>query len=191
MAIQTSKQLQTFWGAMRRRLWDVRTSPFLWTNRTYSPWAPAAQAQALSYRSAHLKEGLPSRADLVEGDGSKKTCLYRTWERGRIVIKSRKTTGKQMLKCALACVAASCVGAAVFAAPMTTAPKTKLIGPSPQTSEAKLAYDALGKGPALQLGRAAAGADEDCVRVTRMGSRRASLRDTRLNLPGIEGHERQ
>ena len=35
-------------------------------------------------------------------------------------------------------------------------------------SETKTSYAPLAKGPALQLGRAGAGEDEDCVRVTRM-----------------------
>jgi hypothetical protein len=104
----------------------------------------------------------------AEGDETKRACLCRTWERVRLMIKPRKTMGKQLLTYALASVAASCLGAVVFAAPMTIIPKAKVIGPSPQSSETKPAYVALGKGPAFQLGRAAAGEDEDCVRVTRV-----------------------
>ena len=72
--------------------------------------------------------------------------------------------GRQALKYAMAGIAVSCLGAAVFAAPT---PKAKDYGPSQHTSETKTAY-APGKGPAFPLGRAAAGEDEDCVRVTRM-----------------------
>ncbi len=84
------------------------------------------------------------------------------------MIKSRTAIGKRALKYAMAGIAVSCLGAAVFAAPMTITPKAKLFGSAPRTSEMKTVYAPLGKGPALQLGRAAAGEDEDCVRVTRM-----------------------
>jgi hypothetical protein len=80
------------------------------------------------------------------------------------MIKSHKSFGKQALKYALAGIAVSCLGAAVFAAPMTI---TSIAKPSQHTSETKTTY-AHGRGPAFQLGRAAAGEDEDCVRVTRM-----------------------
>ena len=83
------------------------------------------------------------------------------------MIKSHKAFGLQALKYAMAGIAVSCLGAAVFAAPMTITPKAKVYGPSQHTSETKTAY-APGKGPAFHLGRAAAGEDEDCVRVTRM-----------------------
>ena len=80
------------------------------------------------------------------------------------MIKSHKSFGRQALKYALAGIAVSCLGAAVFAAPVTI---TSIAKPSQHTSETKTAY-AHGRGPAFQLGRAAAGEDEDCVRVTRM-----------------------
>jgi hypothetical protein len=82
------------------------------------------------------------------------------------MIKSRKVVGRQALKYAMAGIAVSCLGAAVFAAPMTITPKAKAF--SQGTSETKAVYAPLGKGPAFQLDRAAAGEDEDCVRVTRM-----------------------
>jgi hypothetical protein len=82
------------------------------------------------------------------------------------MIKSRKAIGKQAFKYAMAGIAVSCLGAAVFAAPMTITPKAKLFSPAQRTSET--VYAPLGRGPAFQLGRAAAGEDEDCVRVTRM-----------------------
>jgi hypothetical protein len=76
--------------------------------------------------------------------------------------------GSFNLKIAMAAIAASCLGAAVFAAPMTITPKAKIFSPAHRTSDAKPGYAPLGKGPAFQLGRAAPGEDEDCVRVTRM-----------------------
>jgi hypothetical protein len=84
------------------------------------------------------------------------------------MIKPRKAIGKRALKYAMAGIAVSCFGAAVFAAPMSITPKAKLFSYAPRTSETKTVYAPLGKGPAFQLGRAAAGEDEDCVRVTRM-----------------------
>ncbi|QBR71604.1 hypothetical protein CU048_10290 [Beijerinckiaceae bacterium] len=81
------------------------------------------------------------------------------------MISSHQALGRQAFKYAMAGIAVSCLGAAVFAAPMTITPKTKVFS---QSQEAKTAFEPLGKGPAFQLGRAAAGEDEDCVRVTRM-----------------------
>ncbi|HEX3496061.1 MAG TPA: hypothetical protein VHT02_02630 [Methylocella sp.] len=81
------------------------------------------------------------------------------------MIKSRKVIGQQALKYAMAGIAVSCLGAAVFAAPMTITPKAKAFSSAQRTSAV---YAPLGKGPAFQLGRAGAGEDEDCVRVTRM-----------------------
>jgi hypothetical protein len=77
-------------------------------------------------------------------------------------------TGSFNLKFAMAAIAASCLGGAVFAAPMTITPKAKIFSSAHRTSETKPGYAPLGKGPAFQLGRAAAGEDEDCVRVTRI-----------------------
>ncbi len=84
------------------------------------------------------------------------------------MIKSRKAIGKQALKYAMAGIAVSFLGAAVFAAPMTITPKAKVFSPAQRTGETKTVYAPLSKGPAFQLGRATAGEDEDCVRVTRM-----------------------
>jgi hypothetical protein len=84
------------------------------------------------------------------------------------MIKSRKAIGIQALRYAMAGIAVSCLGAAGFAAPMTITPKAKVFSSSQRTAETKTVYAPLGKGPAFQLGRAAAGEDEDCVRVTRM-----------------------
>lgn len=84
------------------------------------------------------------------------------------MIQSSKSLGNQALKYAMAGVAVMCLGAAVFAAPLTITPKAKLFSVQQRSSETKSAYAPLGKGPAFQLGRAAAGEEEDCVRVTRM-----------------------
>ena len=84
------------------------------------------------------------------------------------MIALNQAIGKQALKSAMAGIAVSCLGAAVFAAPMTITPKAKVFSASQRTSETKTGYAPLGKGPAFQLGRAAAGEDQDCVRVTRM-----------------------
>jgi len=84
------------------------------------------------------------------------------------MIKSHKAFGRQALKCTMACIAVSCLGLAGFAAPMTITPIAKVYGPSQHTSETKTTYKSLSKGPAFQLSRAAAGEDEDCVRVTRV-----------------------
>jgi hypothetical protein len=84
------------------------------------------------------------------------------------MIKSRIAIGSQALKYAMAGIAVSCLGAAVFAAPMTISPKAKILGTAQRASETKTVFAPLGKGPAFQLGRAAAGEDEDCVRVTRI-----------------------
>jgi hypothetical protein len=84
------------------------------------------------------------------------------------MLTSCKVIGNQALKYAMAGIAVSCLGAAVFAAPMTISPKAKVLGAAQRASGTKALYAPLGKGPAFQLGRAAAGEDEDCVRVTRM-----------------------
>jgi hypothetical protein len=75
---------------------------------------------------------------------------------------------KQALKYAMVGIALSCLGAAVFAAPLTITPKAKLGTQAQHSNETKSAYAPLAQGPAFQLGRSAAGEDEDCVRVTRI-----------------------
>jgi hypothetical protein len=84
------------------------------------------------------------------------------------MIQSHKAFGNQALKYAMAGVAVTCLGAAVFAAPLTITPKARVFNVSQRKSETKSVYAPLGKGPAFQLGHAAAGEDEDCVRVTRV-----------------------
>ncbi len=83
------------------------------------------------------------------------------------MIKLRKTFGTQALRVTMAGIAASCLGAAVFAAPLAITPKGK-VALAGQMVEHRSAFEPLTKGPAVELGRAAPGEDEDCVRVTRM-----------------------
>jgi len=59
---------------------------------------------------------------------------------------------------------------------MTSTSNAKVFSPLQRTTGTKTVYAPPGKGPAFQLGRAAAGEDE---------SRRAGLGHTLLNLPGI------
>lgn len=80
----------------------------------------------------------------------------------------QRALGKQALKYAMAGIAVSCLGAAVFAAPLTITPKAKVTNPALRSGETKTALQPLGTGPAFQLGRAAPGEEEDCVRVTRI-----------------------
>lgn len=82
--------------------------------------------------------------------------------------QSYKVLGNQALKYAMTGVAVTCLGAAVFAAPLTITPKPNSVGVQPQGHEIKSAFAPLGTGPALQLDRAGAGEEEDCVRVTRI-----------------------
>ncbi|MCI0465667.1 MAG: hypothetical protein L0Y57_01455 [Beijerinckiaceae bacterium] len=84
------------------------------------------------------------------------------------MIESHAAIGKQALKYAMVGITLSCLGAAVFAAPMSITPKAKLLNPANSASGGKAAFAPLGSGPAFQLGRAAAGEDEDCVRITRI-----------------------
>jgi hypothetical protein len=86
------------------------------------------------------------------------------------MIKSRKSVQIQALKVTMAGIAVSCLGAAVFAAPLTITPKSKIFDNGGQTVEHRSAYSygPLATGPALQLGRAGKGEDEDCVKVTRV-----------------------
>ncbi|VFU07291.1 hypothetical protein [Methylocella tundrae] len=87
------------------------------------------------------------------------------------MVNSRKTIGLQALKFTMAGIAVSCLGVAVFAAPMTMTPKSKIADTSQifeHRSVYSPGYEPLARGPAMQLGRAAPGEDEDCVRVTRV-----------------------
>lgn len=68
----------------------------------------------------------------------------------------------------MACVAASCIGAAVIAAPLAANFKAKVLPAHHDSLGRKIKYAPLASGPALQLGRAAEGEDEDCVMVTKM-----------------------
>jgi hypothetical protein len=81
--------------------------------------------------------------------------------------ENRASIKKQAFKYALVGITLSCLGAAVFAAPLSITPRAKLASPSLATAT-KSAYAPLAQGPAFQLGRSAAGEDEDCVRITRI-----------------------
>lgn len=83
------------------------------------------------------------------------------------MIHSRKALGNLALKYAMLGISVSCLGAAVVAAPLTITPKSKVFN-AQHASGTKTSYAPLARGPALQLGHAGAGEDEDCVRVTRM-----------------------
>jgi hypothetical protein len=84
------------------------------------------------------------------------------------MIENRASIKKQAFKYALVVVTLSCLGAAVFAAPLSITPRAKLPSASSHAATAKSAYAPLAQGPAFQLGRSAAGEDEDCVRITRI-----------------------
>jgi len=83
------------------------------------------------------------------------------------MVKSSDNFGKLTLKLVMAGVAISCLGAAVVAAPLTITPKSKIYT-ALQNQEERVALQPLAAGPALQLGKAAPGEDEDCVKITRM-----------------------
>jgi hypothetical protein len=84
------------------------------------------------------------------------------------MIRTSKTIGLQALKVTMAAIGVSCLGVAVFAAPMTMTPKSKIASTGSMVEHRSAAYEPLSQGPAIQLGRAAPGEDEDCVRVTRI-----------------------
>lgn len=80
--------------------------------------------------------------------------------------KSHNVIGSTALKLTMAAIGVSCLGVAVVAAPMSITPKSKIAASG--MIEHRSSYQPLTQGPAMQLGRAAAGEDEDCVRVTRI-----------------------
>ncbi len=80
------------------------------------------------------------------------------------MVKSREKIGRQVLKAGMAMIGVSCLGAAVFAAPLTVTPRNKVAS----SVQEKTTFEPLARGPAITLAKAEAGADEDCVRVTRM-----------------------
>ena len=126
------------------------------------------QGTSLLVAGSSLERKAPGNNQFAESDERNDACLRRRWKGMGTMIQSRKTMGKQILKYAIASIAVSCLSAAVFAAPMTITPKTKIFGSTQRSSHTKSAYAVLSKGPAFQLGRAAAGEDEDCVIVTRI-----------------------
>jgi hypothetical protein len=84
------------------------------------------------------------------------------------MIENRASIKKQAFKCALVGITLSCLGAAVFAAPLTMTPRPKAAASAARANTTKSAFAPLAQGPAFQLGRSAAGEDEDCVRITRI-----------------------
>jgi len=84
------------------------------------------------------------------------------------MIENRASIKKQAFKYALVGITLSCLGAAVFAAPLTATPRTKLAALAGRANATNSAFAPLAQGPAFQLGRSAAGEDEDCVRITRI-----------------------
>jgi hypothetical protein len=84
------------------------------------------------------------------------------------MIRPHFAVRKEALKYAMAGIAAFCLGAAVFAAPMPAMPKANMAPPAQRPDVGGTAFEPLGKGPGFQLGRAAPGEQEDCVKVTRI-----------------------
>jgi len=83
------------------------------------------------------------------------------------MIKTSESLGKLTFKLVMAGIAASCLGAAVVAAPLSVTPKSKIF-PAAQAAEERTALAPLATGPAIQLGQASGGEEEDCVKVTRV-----------------------
>ncbi len=84
------------------------------------------------------------------------------------MIENRASIKKQAFKYALVGITLSCLGAAVFAAPLTITPRTKVPASAARANTTKSAFAPLAQGPAFELGRPAAGEEEDCVRITRI-----------------------
>lgn len=86
------------------------------------------------------------------------------------VIQAPIVVKKEALKYAMAGIAAFCLGAAVFAAPMPAMTKGHIAASAtqPPADVGSANFAPLSQGPAFQLGRAAPGEEEDCVKVTRI-----------------------
>jgi len=84
------------------------------------------------------------------------------------MIKSSESFGKLTFKIVMAGIAVSCLGAAVVAAPLSITPKNKIYAQVQAAQERTSLLVPLAAGPALQLGQATGGAEEDCVKVTRV-----------------------
>jgi hypothetical protein len=83
------------------------------------------------------------------------------------MVKSSESIGKFTFKLVMAGVAVSCLGAAVVAAPLSITPKSKVYA-QVQAAQERTSLAPLATGPAMQLSQAADGAEEDCVKVTRI-----------------------
>ncbi len=94
------------------------------------------------------------------------------------MIKSSENLGKLTFKLVMAGIAVSCLGAAVVAAPLSITPKSKIF-PAAQAAQERAALAPLATGPAIQLGAANGGEEEDCVKVTRVTGPDGSVYATR------------
>lgn len=83
------------------------------------------------------------------------------------MIKSSENFGKLTFKVVMAGIAISCLGAAVVAAPLSITPKSKIYA-DVQAAHERTALAPLAAGPSIQLSQASGGAEEDCVKVTRV-----------------------
>jgi len=83
------------------------------------------------------------------------------------MIKSSESIGKFSFKVLMAGIAVSCLGAAVVAAPLSITPKSTIYA-QVQAAQERTSLAPLATGPAMQLGKASGGAEEDCVKVTRI-----------------------
>ncbi len=83
------------------------------------------------------------------------------------MIKTSQSIGKLTFKVVMAGIAVSCLGVAVVAAPLSITPKSKIYAQL-QAGQERTALAPLAAGPSMQLGKASGGAEEDCVRVTRV-----------------------
>lgn len=122
--------------------------------------------------------GFGSSYDVRNGTGDSPACCQKSSsqqrkgaagpDKGEVsMINSSEHIGKFTLKLVMTGVAVSCLGAAVVAAPLSITPKSKIYA-SFQTASEHTSMQPLSSGPAMQLGKAGAGEDEDCVKVTRM-----------------------
>jgi hypothetical protein len=94
------------------------------------------------------------------------------------MIKSSESIGKLTFKLVMAGIAVSCLGAAVVAAPLSVTPKS-IVYAQVQAAQERTSLAPLANGPAMQLGKAAGGEEEDCVKVTRITGPDGSVYATR------------
>jgi hypothetical protein len=94
------------------------------------------------------------------------------------MIKSSESIGKLTFKLVMAGIAVSCLGAAVVAAPLSVTPKS-IVYAQVQAAQERTSLAPLSGGPAMQLGKASGGEEEDCVKVTRITGPDGSVYATR------------